>query len=134
VAKDEVDRITALEQRVARLEALLIPQPAGKARRLPEGWAPGLPLLAWCEEKFPDVEETREREKFCDYWRSRGEPRRDWDAAYRNWIRKEAEFSKARPSSRANGPASRTTTIDQANRERRDRVAAKLAALWKDTT
>jgi hypothetical protein len=129
-------RIAALEKRVAALEARLepAPPPTGKSRRLPEGWAPDATLLAWCREKYPHVQETREREKFCDYWRSRGDSRRDWDAAYRNWIRKEDEFSQARPSARANGPASRTAAIDKANRERRDRVAAQLAALWKDPT
>lgn len=129
-----IDRLAALERRVAELEAKLTPAVTGKSRRLPDGWAPDAALLAWCKEKFPDVEEAREREKFCDYWRSRGEPRRDWDAAYRNWIRKEDEFSKTRASPRASGPASRTATIDKANRERRDRVAAQLAALWRDPT
>src|SRR6187399_3215103 len=127
-----LERLVALEKRVAELEKISGPQPVstGRSRQLPPAWQPSDATLAWAEEKYPDVEEPRERDKFTDYWQSRGEVRKDWDAAYRNWIRKEAEFSKARPSSRANGPASRTATIDQANRERRDRVASKLAKVW----
>jgi len=128
-----LERLIMLEKRVAELEknSQQPPSPpAGRSARLTEMWMPAEATLAWAQEKVPDVDEEIEREKFRDYWRSRGEARRDWDAAYRNWLRKEAEFSKARASPRANGPASRTATIDQANRERRDRVASKLAKVW----
>jgi hypothetical protein len=129
-----LERLVALEKRVAELEKIRGPQPvsAGRSRQLSPVWEPSAETLAWAEEKYPDVEEGRERDKFTDYWRSRGEVRKDWDAAYRNWIRREAEFSKTRPSSRAGGPPSRTTSIDQANRERRDRVASKLAKVWRE--
>ena len=130
-----VRRIVALEQRVAELEKKLRGEPAaprpGRSRPLPEGWQPQPCDLDWAKEKYPDVNEAREREKFRNYWRSRGDLRKDWDAAYRNWIIKEHEFSEARPSPRPGGPASRAAGIDQANRERLDRVADKLAKVWR---
>lgn len=133
MSKWVLERLAALELRVAELEKKLQPStPGGRSQRMGEAWQPADATLAWAQEKFPDVEEGRERDKFRDYWRSRGEVRRDWDAAYRNWIRKEHEFSQARAPARPNGPASRTASIDQVNRERRDRVAAQLAKVWRE--
>jgi len=134
MSKWVLERLAALELRVAELEKISQPKPATatvRSRQLPADWTPAETTLAWQEEKFPDVEEAAERDKFADYWRARGDVRRDWDAAYRNWIRKADEFSKAGRPGRANGPASRTTTIDTANRERRDRVAHQLAKVWR---
>jgi hypothetical protein len=125
-----LDRLTALEAKVASLEAELRGKATGRVRAAQiKDWTPKATELAWAKEKFPEVDEPKEREKFVDYWRSRGEARKDWDAAYRNWIRKAAEYGN-RP--RANGPASRTATIDALNRERRERVSAQLSALWGD--
>jgi len=100
-------------------------------QRLPEQWTPAIETLAWSKEKFPDVDEAHEREKFRDYYGSKGESRRDWEGAYRNWIRREADFAKARPRPGPNGPVSRATSIDKANRERIDRVTAKLDEAWR---
>jgi hypothetical protein len=123
-----LDRLSALEAKVASLEAELRGKATGRVRAAQiKGWTPKETELAWAKEKFPEVNEPLERERFVDYWRSRGEARKDWDAAYRNWIRKASEYgSRARP----NGPASRTATIDALNRERRERVSAQLSALW----
>lgn len=131
MSKSVLERLAALEAAVAELQKKNQQpiQPVGRSKRLPEGWAPLPETLAWRQEKFPDVEEATERGKFADYYGSRGDVRHDWDAAYRNWIRREAEYSKTRASARANGPASRTASIDQANRERADRTLAQLATV-----
>jgi len=136
--KDGIDdRLLSLEQRMAELERRLAPEqtkPTGKASRMTADWQPDENLLAWAEEKVPDVDERTERDKFRDYWIARGETRRDWTAGYRNWLRKEAEFSKAKAPVLRWGSRSRTADIDQVNRERRDRVADKLATLWRKPT
>lgn len=130
-----VERLARLEERVAELERRLARPPvAGRSRQMQQDWQPDAEALAWAREKYPHVDEQKEREKFRDYWRSRGEVRRDWQAAYRNWIRREAEYMAERGGRRgpANGPASRTAGIGELNRDRRDRVAARLAEIWKD--
>ncbi len=50
-----VERLAALEQRVAELERRSEDgTPAGgRARRLAPGWEPRLDDLAWAKEKFP---------------------------------------------------------------------------------
>jgi hypothetical protein len=59
--------------------------------RLPEGWKPSPKLLAWAREQVPDVNLRRETEKFTDHWRAASGQtarKRDWDAAWRNWMRR----------------------------------------------
>jgi len=135
MSRHELDRIDALERRVAELERRLsspVQVGTGRMQRLPQQWTPAIETLAWSKEKYPDVDEATEREKFRDYYGSKGESRRDWEGAYRNWIRREADFAKARPQARANGPQTRADAIAKANRGRRDRVAAELAELWRE--
>jgi len=59
--------------------------------RLPAGWTPSGDLLAWAKTERPDVDPTRELAGFRDYWASvagaKGR-KADWDATFRNWIRK----------------------------------------------
>lgn len=67
---------------------------SGEARttRLPAHWRPGIELTAstyadnpgWNEDKFERV-----LADFRDHWRSKGERREDWDAAWRKWVRGE---------------------------------------------
>lgn len=132
-----LDRLVALERRVTELEQQLTLQPTtpakGKAHALPLNWHPPEQVIAWVKEGYPNVVETDERDRFADYWRSRGDTRKDWTAAYRNWIRKAAEFSAPRPAVLSGRPVTRGSAITEANRQRRDRVADKLAALWGDT-
>ncbi|MHB8647149.1 MAG: hypothetical protein ACYDAR_15280, partial [Thermomicrobiales bacterium] len=45
--------------------------------------------LTWAAENgFSEREVERETERFVDYYRSRGDPRADWYAAWRNWMRR----------------------------------------------
>ena len=128
-------RMRELEARVARLEALLLKQqPAEqeRARPLPPRWEPNEEDLTWAKEKYADVDEPAERQNFKDYYRSRGDTRRDWDAAYRNWIAKARQFAKARPPVLQGGSDSRAARIDKANNDTADRVARQLAAFRRD--
>ena len=51
----------------------------------------------------PHVDIDREIDKFTDYWHARagkGSTKLDWNATFRNWIRREAE--KHQPTNNAN--------------------------------
>lgn len=119
------------DQRLARLESgRPTAEKNQKAKRIPPDWQPSEAVLAWHKERQDGVDEAAERDKFIDYWTSRGEPRRDWDAGYRNWLRKAAEISPPRSSVLRGRSGSRTADLVEINRERGDRVADKLASLW----
>lgn len=45
-------------------------------------------MLAWAGEKAPAVNLDRETERFSDHFKGTGEPKADWPATWRNWLRR----------------------------------------------
>jgi hypothetical protein len=71
-----------------------------RGSRLPQGWVLSQGMMDWARDERPDVSVATEFASFCDYWH--GVPgakgvKLDWDATFRNWIR------------RATGPVRRTS-------------------------
>ena len=73
-------------------EPLLVP--AKGAHRLPKEWKPSDESISVMAEHFPKVDLKLEMHKFKDYWAAatKGAMKKDWDAAFRNWIRNAAKF------------------------------------------
>lgn len=72
------------------------PAPPKKSgsKRVPQEFQVTEDLLAWAKEHTPGVDVRRETEKFRDH--EFAQPRKDWIAAWRNWMRKAEEISGAR--------------------------------------
>ncbi len=49
---------------------------------------PDRAIIDAMRDECPGVDLQAEHRKFCDYWRSKGERRVDWNATWRNWIRR----------------------------------------------
>lgn len=69
--------------------------PPDKRQRLPDAWRPPPKLIAWAQSEFGFREEELDDETiaFSDHWRGKrgaGASKSNWDAAWRNWIRKSA--------------------------------------------
>jgi DNA-binding MarR family transcriptional regulator len=64
--------------------------------RIPEDFNPQPESVKAMVEHFPWVDVKLETHKFKDYWHAatKNAQKRDWDAAWRNWIRKAAEWKK----------------------------------------
>ena len=76
------------------------PPPPAKPKRkqpLPDDFAVTDAMRSWFAEQGFGFALQGEHERFCDYWRGRGEPMKDWEAVWRNWMRKAADFVKAKP-------------------------------------
>ena len=76
------------------------PPPHAKPKRkqpLPDDFAVTDAMRAWFAEQGFSFALQGEHERFCDYWRGRGEPMKDWEAVWRNWMRKAADFAKPKP-------------------------------------
>jgi DnaT-like ssDNA binding protein len=73
-----------------------------RGARIPDDWQPNDDLIdAMRREGIPDELSRRELPKFCDYWA--GIPgmkgrKTDWDATWRNWLRRAAEDGPVRGS------------------------------------
>ncbi|MGP4054290.1 hypothetical protein ACTWP6_05615 [Mycobacterium sp. 4D054] len=67
--------------------------------RLPEAWEPDRAVIDAMRAEYPDVDLRAEHDKFTDYWRAKAGKdarRADWNATWRNWIRRAAESPRQR--------------------------------------
>ena len=63
-----------------------------RGTRLPSGWSPSSDALDWTKAEKPGLDPLQTLEKFRDYWTAQpGQKgvKTDWDATWRNWVRRE---------------------------------------------
>lgn len=78
--------------------------PSKKGTRLPEGWMPDQAVREAMAAEFPHVDFRAEHAKFTDHWAAASganATKKDWNAAWRNWIRRSVEFGQQRGGPRA---------------------------------
>lgn len=123
-------RLSALEHEVAEIRELLAASPKPKRGKQIEGeWQPSPQLIDWAAQSHPNVDVAHEADKFRDYYAAHGKPLKNWDAAFRNWVRKASEFSPAPVSRIEARSVGRAASLGESNRAKRDRALDKLAAL-----
>ena len=69
-------------------------RPRKRATRIPDGWMPSQELIQAMQQECPGVDQQFEHRKFVDYWTAKSgkdATKADWDATWRNWIRRAAE-------------------------------------------
>lgn len=66
---------------------------AKRARALPPGWQPDEAVATAIRAELPDIDLAAEHTKFCDHFTANGKPMKDWDAAWRNWMRRATQFA-----------------------------------------
>lgn len=83
------------------VEAAASPPTTRRKARLPDGWALPKAWGEWAqaERGWPADEVRRVAALFADHWRGKGEARADWEATWRNWVRRET--TRAGPRSDA---------------------------------
>lgn len=69
---------------------------------LPEGWRPSEATREWAKREYPEQANLAVLAAFRDYALAVDWRRRDWEATFRNWVRKEAGWTKTKA---ANQPA-----------------------------
>lgn len=77
-------------------EASQAPPAPKKSRgsRIPDGWLPSNELIHSMRQECPNVDQQMEHRKFVDYWTAQPGAKGiklDWNATYRNWIRRANE-------------------------------------------
>lgn len=72
------------------------------ATLLPKDWKPSEESLSVMREHFPWLDLKLETHKFRDYWSAatKSARKKDWEAAWRNWIRRAAEWNKPKDTPR----------------------------------
>lgn len=93
--------------------------------RLSPEWYPDEDLFLWGRENFPNLNLEHHTECFRDYWlaASKNAVKKDWNAAWRHWIRKEDNYSNVRkfPGSKISAEQRRRDNFARLN-EAADRV------------
>ena len=63
----------------------------------PDNWQPSEEVLSYLLNQYgSEVDIHDEKEQFIDYYKSNGVLKADWDACFRNWIRRSIQFSNNR--------------------------------------
>lgn len=101
--------------------SLTIKEPSVKrARAISADWCASDNLIAWAKERTPHVDIAIESEKFVNYYQSKGESRKDWDASWRNWMLRSIRDYKA-------GASGYATRGDQRRTRNSERIDAAMA-------
>jgi len=63
----------------------------------PDNWQPSKELINYLMTNYgSEVDLKYEEEQFVDYYKSNGVLKADWDACFRNWIRRSIQFNNNR--------------------------------------
>lgn len=92
-----------------------------RASRLPDDWPLTSERRAIAEAEHVDPERTHA--KFTDHWHASGGSnarKRDWDAAWRNWCRKEADEKRKNGSGHTHAAAKPSTAWERVMEANRD--------------
>ena len=90
--------------------------------RMKEGWMPSKKTILDMMSSCPGVDIQYEKDKFVDYYLSNGGTSANWEAAFRNWIRRASEY-RASKGARETGHTETSSGNIQSRRERILRVA-----------
>lgn len=91
-----------------------------RAHQIPSDFQPTQANVEWAQSARPDVDIKDATDQFIDYWIGSGKPKTDWQATWRNWIR--------RTNTIRVGAAARRdpTALAQANRRRAVELLGEL--------
>jgi hypothetical protein len=93
--KGEGEGFSTSEANASSVEAAPAAPPAKRKTALPAGFEVPIDWIAWAieDEGKPAAWVYDQRKRFVDYWRGTGKPMADWQAVWRNWIRRAEEFN-----------------------------------------
>ena len=70
-------------------------------------------MQQWASKTTPGINLKIETDRFLDYHRAKGNKFRDWTAAWRNWMRKAADFQRATPQQQSSADLGDPYTVAQ---------------------
>lgn len=76
-----------------------------RGSRINEAWMPKPETVTALGKEFPHIDQKMEHRKFVDHWLAESGAKAsklDWEATYRNWIRRSAEYN---PAPQQTGPS-----------------------------
>jgi hypothetical protein len=68
-----------------------------KASKITEEWKPNQTIIDDYLAKYPGLNYGKEISKFINYYLSKDEARKDWNASYRNWLINAMDYQGIKP-------------------------------------
>jgi hypothetical protein len=68
-----------------------------KASKITDDWKPSEKLVEEYPAKYPGLNYDKELAKFINYYTSKAESRKDWNASYRNWLINAMDYQGIKP-------------------------------------
>lgn len=107
------------EQGTKGSREVAVRDPARKrATRIPDGYMPSPDLIETMRAECPKVDLEAEHRKFVDYWRAKSgkdATKLDWDATWRNWVRRAKESNVAQFPARRSASEKAQAWLDTAD-------------------
>jgi len=92
-------------------------------KKMQPDWMPTTSMIEFAHANGFDARRVQdEADKFRDYWIGTGKPMANWEATWRNWVRRNNSIQR----SRSGGYADRHTRVATQNRSRINNVASQL--------
>jgi hypothetical protein len=103
------------------------PAKSKRATKIPDDFAVTDAMKAWYSAEvakgtITGINPALETEMFIDHFRSTGKPGKDWEAAWRNWLRKASQYGSSR-SGRPPGPRSNLHQLPTEHPDRKRRAS-----------
>jgi hypothetical protein len=68
-----------------------------RASKITEDWKPNQTIIESYPVKYPGLNYDKEIAKFINYFLSKDESRKDWNASYRNWLINAMDYQGIKP-------------------------------------
>ena len=68
-----------------------------KASKITDDWQPAQKIIDEYPTKYPGLNYAKELAKFINYYTSKAESRKDWNASYRNWLINAMDYQGIKP-------------------------------------
>jgi hypothetical protein len=68
-----------------------------KATKIFDDWKPNQTIIDDYQMKYKGLNHQKELEKFINYYQSKDEARKDWNASYRNWLINAMDYQGIKP-------------------------------------
>jgi len=72
-----------------------------KATKIFDDWKPNQTIIDDYQMKYKGLNHQKELEKFINYYQSKDEARKDWDASYRNWLLNAMDYQGIKPEDKS---------------------------------
>lgn len=124
-AESQADGLSRVLREMIAEQVSKKPRPKAK-QSIPPSWKVTDELLDWVKSTFPDLDGENEAEGFREYWLASGDPKLNWDMAFRTWCRNADKWARGKRGWSGSQANARADQVNDGNRQRIRSVLGEL--------